>query len=321
MFPARRLRRLRIHPNVRRLVAEARVPTDILVYPVVVDEALTKPQEVPSLPGFFRWPLKTVGKEVAALEDLGLPAVLLFGVPRAKDEGGSAAYAKDGIVPRAIRAIHDVSDVAVVADLCLCGYTSHGHCGVLEGRRILNDKTLDLYGKVAVAQALAGADVIAPSGMMDGQVAAIRRALDAAGCEETPILAYSAKYASSLFAPFREAADSAPQFGDRRSHQMDPRAARQAVEDARLDVEEGADMVMVKPALPYLDVVRTLRDRLDVPVGAFQVSGEYAMIKAAAAKGWLDEAAVVEECLLAIRRAGADFVVTYFAKSFAAGRS
>jgi len=287
------------------------------VYPIFVDERTKAPQPIAAMPGIHRQSLRTVAKDAGEVADLGIPAIILFGIPREKDEGGSGAYAKDGAVQEAIRRIKEVADVAVIADLCLCEYTSHGHCGLLRGARIDNDRTLEAYGKIAVSQALAGADMVAPSGMMDGQVAAIRRALDEAGFEELPILSYAVKYASAFYGPFREAAEGAPKFGDRRSHQMDSGSAVQALREARLDLAEGADVLMVKPAMPYLDILATLRREVEAPLAAFQVSGEYSALKAAAANGWLDEEAAVLESLTAIKRAGADFVLTYFAKEYA----
>lgn len=318
MFPATRMRRLRAHPKVRELVRGTRVTPGDLVYPIFVDERLRVPQPVESMPGIHRQSLRTVAKEAGEAADLGIPAIILFGIPKEKDEAGTGAFAKDGVVQQGIRRIKEVTDLAAIADLCLCEYTSHGHCGLLRGARIDNDRTLEAYGKIAVSQALAGADMVAPSGMMDGQVAAIRRALDEAGFEELPILSYAVKYASAFYGPFREAAEGAPKFGDRRSHQMDPGSAVQALREARLDLAEGADILMVKPAMPYLDILATLRREVDVPLAAFQVSGEYAALRAAAANGWLDEEATVLESLTAIRRAGADFVLTYFAKDYAA---
>jgi porphobilinogen synthase len=311
------MRRLRGHPKIRELVQETRLSPKDLVCPIFVDARAKAPQAISSMPGIHRQSQRTVAKEAGEVADVGIPAVVLFGIPRDKDEGGSGAFAKDGVVQEAIRRIKEVSDVAVIADLCLCEYTSHGHCGLLRGAIIDNDRTLESYGKIAVSQALAGADMVAPSGMMDGHVAAIRRALDEAGFEELPILSYAVKYASAFYGPFREAAEGAPKFGDRRSHQMDPGSAAQALREARLDLSEGADVLMVKPAMPYLDILATLRREVDAPLAAFQVSGEYAALKAAAANGWLDEEAAVLESLTAIKRAGADFVLTYFAKEYA----
>ncbi len=317
MYPAARMRRLRGHPRVRELVRETRLSPKDLVYPIVVDERLKAQESIRSLPGVHRQSVRTVADEAAAVADLRIPAVILFGIPREKDEDGSGAFAKDGVIQEAIRRIKEGTDLAVIADLCLCEYTSHGHCGLLRGAHIDNDQTLDVYGRIAVSQALAGSDMIAPSGMMDGQVAAIRKELDETGFEELPILSYAVKYASAFYGPFREAAEGAPKFGDRKGHQMDPGTAVQALREARLDLAEGADILMVKPAMPYLDILATLRREMDVPLAAFQVSGEYAALKAAAENGWVDEEQVVLESLTAIKRAGADFILTYFAKEYA----
>ncbi len=311
------MRRLRINPRIRHLVQEERLSPADLVQPLFVDESLRRPAEITSMPGVMRWDLEGLGKEVGRLADLGIPAVILFGIPSMKDEVGSAAYDAGGIVQRAIARVKETTDLAVIADVCLDEYTSHGHCGVLRGDTIDNDATLDLYARTAVTQVRSGADMVAPSGMMDGQVAAIRRALDGEGFQELPILAYTAKYASSLYGPFREAADSKPAFGDRRSHQMDIATRHQAMEEARLDLEEGADILMVKPALPYLDVLLALRQAFHVPLAAYQVSGEYSMLKAAALKGWIDEASVLREQMVAIKRAGADFIMSYGAAELA----
>ena len=317
MYPATRMRRLRGHPRVRELVRETRLSPKDLVYPIVVDERLKARESIRSLPGVHRQSVRTVADEAAAVEDLRIPAVILFGIPKEKDEDGSGAFAKDGVIQEAIRRIKEITDLAVIADLCLCEYTSHGHCGLLRGAHIDNDQTLDVYGRIAVSQALAGSDMIAPSGMMDGQVAAIRKELDETGFKELPILSYAVKYASAFYGPFREAAEGAPKFGDRKGHQMDPGTAVQALREARLDLAEGADILMVKPAMPYLDILATLRREMDVPLAAFQVSGEYAALKAAAENGWVDEEQVVLESLTAIKRAGADFILTYFAKEYA----
>jgi porphobilinogen synthase len=317
MYPAVRMRRLRANPRIRDLVRGTRLSPKDLVYPIFVDERAKVPQPIAAMPGIHRQSLRTVAKDAGEVADLGIPAVLLFGIPAEKDETGAGAFAKDGVVQEAIRRVKEVTDVAVIADLCLCEYTSHGHCGLLRGARIDNDRTLEAYARIAVSQALAGADMIAPSGMMDGQVAAIRKALDEAGFEELPILSYAVKFASAFYGPFREAAEGAPKFGDRRSHQMDPGSPVQALREARLDLAEGADILMVKPAMPYLDILASLRRDIDVPLAAFQVSGEYAALKAAAANGWLNEEQTVLESLTAIRRAGADFILTYFAKDYA----
>ena len=318
MFPAARMRRLRAHAKIRELVRGTRLSPKDLVYPLFVDARAKAPQAIASMPGIHRQSLRTVATEAGEAADLGIPAIILFGLPEEKDETGAGAFAKDGVVQQGIRLIKEVTDLAVIADLCLCEYTSHGHCGLLQGARIDNDRTLEAYGKIAVSQALAGADMVAPSGMMDGQVAAIRRALDAAGFEELPILSYAVKYESAFYGPFREAAEGAPKSGDRRNHQMDPGSAVQALREAQLDLAEGADALMVKPAMLYLDILATLRRELNVPLAAFQVSGEYAAVKAAAANGWLDEEQAVLESLIAVKRAGADFILSYFAKEYAA---
>jgi porphobilinogen synthase len=314
-FPQRRLRRLRRTPALRRLVAETRVTVDDLIVPLFVREGADAPREISSLPGVMQHTRDSLRKEVHELADMGVPAVILFGLPLAKDAEGSQAWNPDCIVQVALRDLRaDMGDdVVLMADLCLDEYTDHGHCGVLDAEgRVDNDATIDLYAQVAVAQAEAGADVVAPSGMMDGQVAAIRDALDDEGFAQVPILAYGAKYASALYGPFREAVDvTIAGGGDRKAYQQDPRNAREALEEIRADLAEGADMVMVKPALAYLDVLATVRAEVDVPLAAYQVSGEYAMVKAAAERGWLDGPAVMLEHLTAIRRAGADMILTY----------
>jgi porphobilinogen synthase len=314
-FPQRRLRRLRRTPALRRLVAETRVTVDDLIVPLFVREGADAPREISSLPGVMQHTRESLRKEVHELADMGVPAVILFGLPLAKDAEGSQAWDPDGIVQVALRDLRaDMGDdVVLMADLCLDEYTDHGHCGVLDADgRVDNDATIDLYAQVAVAQAEAGADVVAPSGMMDGQVAAIRDALDDEGFAQVPILAYGAKYASALYGPFREAVDvTIAGGGDRKAYQQDPRNAREALEEIRADLAEGADMVMVKPALAYLDVLATVRAEVDVPLAAYHVSGEYAMVKAAAERGWLDGPAVMLEHLTAIRRAGADMILTY----------
>jgi len=318
-FPQTRLRRLRRTPVLRDLVRETRVSAGDLVLPLFVEEGLEDRAPIAAMPGVDRLGLREVVAEAGEAAALGLPAVLLFGIPAEKDEQGSGAWDDEGVVQLATRAIKDAHpDLLVIADLCLCEYTSHGHCGLLRGDgSVDNDASVELLARTAVSQARAGADVIAPSDMMDGRVGAIRAALDDDGLSDTPILAYSAKFASAFYGPFREAADSTPAFGDRRGYQMDPANGDEALREVRLDVEEGADMVMVKPALPYLDVIRRVKDESRMPVAAYNVSGEYAMVKAAAAAGWLDERAVVLEALTAIRRAGADIVITYHAKDAA----
>ena len=319
-FPERRLRRLRRTPALRRLVAEHRVTVDDLIAPLFVKEGIDAPEPVTSMPGVLQHTQESLRKEVRALCDLGVPGVMLFGVPAHKDARGTGADAPDGVVQIALRNLRDeVGDALVLmVDDCLDEYTDHGHCGVIDAAgEVDNDATLERYASIAVAQAGAGADVIAPSGMMDGQVGAIRAALDETGHAGTPILAYAAKYASALYGPFRDAAECAPQFGDRRGYQMDPANAREALVEVALDVAEGADMVMVKPALAYLDVIAEVRAAFDVPVAAYHVSGEYAMVKAAARLGWIDGEAVALEHLLAIKRAGAEMILTYFAREFA----
>lgn len=319
-FPRTRPRRLRRDANLRRLVAETSLRVEDLVAPLFVKEGLAAPEPVPSMPGVVQHSLASLRSEVRALQELGVPAVILFGIPGRKDPQGRAADAADGIVQQALGALRDeVGDgILLIADTCLDEYTDHGHCGVLRADGTVdNDATLERYGAIAVSQAAAGAAVVAPSGMMDGQVGAIRDALDAAGHDDVAILAYAVKYASALYGPFRDAAECAPRFGDRRGYQMDPANRREAVREVALDLAEGADMVMVKPAGPYLDVLAEVADTSPVPVGAFQVSGEYAMVQAAAGAGWLDGDAVAFETLAGIRRAGADFVCTYFARPVA----
>ncbi len=321
-FPAQRLRRLRRTPALRRLVAETRLGVDDLVAPLFVREGIDAPVPIASLPGIVQHTRESLTKEVRELAELGVPGVVLFGIPAARDATGSAAWDPDGIVQLALHDLRDeVGDrVVLMADLCLDEYTDHGHCGVLDAAgQPDNDLTLDLYARIAVAQATAGADVVAPSGMMDGQVAAIRTALDGAGLPSTAILAYAAKYASALYGPFRHAVDVAITGGegDRRSYQQDPRNAREALAEVAADVAEGADMVMVKPALAYLDVIAAVRAAVDVPVAAYSVSGEYAMLKAAAERGWIDGAATALELTLAVKRAGADVILTYLARELA----
>jgi porphobilinogen synthase len=317
-FPQRRLRRLRRTPALRRLVAETRLSVDDLIVPLFVREGIDHPHEISSLPGVFQHTRESLRKEVHELADMGVPAVILFGVPAHKDAEGSGAWDPDGIVQVALRDLRaDMGDdLVVMADLCLDEYTDHGHCGLVdEHGHVDNDATIDLYAQVAQAQAAAGADVVAPSGMMDGQVAAIRDGLDEDGFTEVAILAYGAKYASALYGPFREAVDvTIAGGGDRKAYQQDPRNGREALEEIRADLAEGADMVMVKPALAYLDVLANVRAEVDVPLAAYHVSGEYAMVKAAAEKGWIDGPAVMLEHLTAIRRAGADMILTYAAR-------
>ncbi len=314
----KRPRRLRTSPAMRGLVRETSLQTGHLVYPLFINEGIKGKKEIPSMPGIFNLSLDDYLKELEQIAALEIPAVLLFGVPLHKDETGSGAYDPQGIVQQALRlGKKHFPEILFVADVCLCEYTSHGHCGVIQDGRILNDETLPLLSRTAVSYAEAGADIIAPSDMMDGRVGAIRKALDEQGFSDTAILAYSAKYASAFYGPFRDAAGSKPAFGDRKAYQMDCANLKEAVKEVELDLEEGADMVMVKPALAYLDVIREISQRVQVPVAAYHVSGEYAMIKAAAANGWIDERAAVLEATTGIRRAGAQIIITYFAKEIA----
>jgi porphobilinogen synthase len=315
-FPATRLRRLRRSGALRSLVRETRLDRADLVYPLFVGPESRANEELPAM---GRFSVDDLSREVEELLGLGLSSVILFGIPGEKDDEGSGAYTSDGIVQRALRSLRErYPDLVLVTDVCLCEYTSHGHCGVIENGEVANDATLELLARTAVSHVEAGADVVAPSDMMDGRVAALRTALDEAGFGETAIVSYAAKYASAFYGPFREAAESAPSFGDRRGYQMDPANVREALRECELDVAEGADALIVKPALPNLDVIRAARERFDLPVAAYNVSGEYAMVKAAAARGWLDERQAATESLTAISRAGADFVVTYWAKELAA---
>ena len=310
-----RPRRLRRTAQLRAMVRETRLDASNLVYPLFVCPGEGVRREVRSMPGVFNLSIDQLVGEAEDARRLGIASVMVFGLPEQKDERGSEAFAEDGITQRAIRELkREVRDLIVIADTCLCEYTSHGHCGVIEKGDVANDPTLELLGQTAVSQAQAGADLVAPSGMIDGMVAAIRNGLDFAGFCDVPILSYAIKYASSFYGPFREAADSAPQFGDRRSYQMDPANVREALHEAELDVEQGADMLMVKPALPFLDVIRAARERFSLPLAAYQVSGEYAQIKAAGQLGWIDEERVMMESLTSIKRAGADVILTYFAK-------
>lgn len=317
-FPIQRPRRLRRNENLRRMVRETRLSVDDLIMPLFVVPGRGVENPVASMPGVAQLSVDRAVEECKTIRDLGIPGVILFGIPEQKDSLGSGAYHDDGIVQRAVQAIKEhVPGLVVITDVCLCEYTDHGHCGVVKGSDVDNDATLDLLVKESLSHVRAGADMVAPSDMMDGRVGAIRRALDAEGFSQTPIMAYSAKYASGFYGPFREAAESTPQFGDRRSYQMDCANTDEALREVALDVEEGADIVMVKPALPYLDVIRRVKERFDVPLAAYSVSGEYAMLKAAARNGWLDEARVVHEALTGIKRAGADVILTYFAKDVA----
>ena len=319
MFPEQRPRRLRKNTAMRRLVRETSLSADNLIYPLFIREGKSIREPIAAMPGIERYSPDTLGPVVKRVASLGIPAVLLFGIPQKKDEFGTAAHKADGVVQQAVKRIKDACpDLLVVTDLCLCEYTSHGHCGILTPKGdVENDETLEVLAKVALSHAKAGADVIAPSDMMDGRVGFIREALDEGGHELLPIMSYSAKYASAFYGPFREAAGSKPAFGDRRSYQMDPANIREAIREVALDVEEGADIIMVKPALPYLDVIRAVSDEFDEPLAAYQVSGEYSMIRAAGANGWLDEKACMLESVTAIRRAGADMIITYFAPEVA----
>ncbi len=317
-FPIHRLRRLRQNAPLRLLVRETRLSVDQLIYPLFVMHGNAGKAEIASMPGQYRLTIPELLKETAETHRLGIPAVILFGIPKLKDEVGSEGYDPDGIVQQAVRAIKDQTpELLVITDVCIDEYTSHGHCGFVKNGKILNDETLDLLVKMALTHAEAGADIVAPSDMMDGRVGAIRMALDESGYEEMPILSYAAKYASCFYAPFRDAADSTPQFGDRKSYQMDPANRLEALREVALDMDEGADMIMVKPALPYLDIIREIRDRIDLPIAAYQVSGEYSMIKATALQGWIDEDRTILESHLCIKRAGADIILSYFAKDVA----
>jgi porphobilinogen synthase len=310
-----RPRRLRRTDAIRSLVRETRLAPENFVLPLFVCPGTGVRREITSMPGVYNLSIDETTKEVSAAYDIGIRSVILFGLPESKDEHASGAYAEDGIVQRAIRSIRQSSpEIIIMADTCLCEYTSHGHCGVVRGQEILNDESLELLARTALSQAAAGADVVAPSAMMDGQVGAIRELLDAEGFQNTAIMAYAVKYASGFYGPFREAAQSAPGFGDRRAYQMDPPNAREAMREAELDYAEGADILMVKPATVYLDVLKMVRERFDVPTAAYHVSGEYALIKAAAQKGWIDEDRVMMETLTSIKRAGADIILTYYAR-------
>jgi porphobilinogen synthase len=318
-FPETRLRRMRKTRGLRGLVRETDLSVDHLVYPLFVTHGSDRREPIEAMPGIERLTISHLEDEAGEIAALGIPAVLLFGIPADKDEAASGAYDPEGIVQLAVRALKQAQpELTVITDVCLCEYMSHGHCGVVrEDGAVNNDVTLELLAKTAISHAESGADAVAPSDMMDGRVGAIRSQLDSEGHSDLPIVAYSAKFASAFYGPFREAADSAPAFGDRRGYQMDPANAREAVREATIDVEEGADVVMVKPALPYLDVIQRVREAVPVPVAAYNVSGEYAMLKAAAAQGWIDERQAVLESLTAIRRAGADMIVTYHAKEAA----
>ena len=318
-FPDYRPRRLRKNTNLRRMVRETTLSVDDLVCPLFVTHGDGVKKPIPSMPGHFQLSVDSLVEETKKIRNLKIPAVILFGIPETKDEEGSGAWVEDGIIQTAVRRIKDdVPDILVITDVCLCEYTSHGHCGVLDGEQVDNDATLELLARTALSHAVAGADMVAPSAMMDGQVLAIRDTLDEEGFSDIPIMAYAAKYASCFYGPFRDAAEGAPQFGDRTSYQMDPPNSREAIREMALDVDEGADIIMVKPALPYLDIIRLAKDEFDLPVAAYNVSGEFAMIKAADAQGWLDGKRAMMESLVSIKRAGADIIITYFAQEAAA---
>ncbi len=317
-FPIYRPRRLRKNENLRRMIRETKLTRDDIIYPLFVTHGRGVRREISSMPGIAQLSIDLAVKEAVEVNQLGIPAVILFGIPKKKDARGSEAYARGGIIQQAIKALKDkVPELVVITDICLCEYTSHGHCGVVKNGEVDNDATLELLAKTALSHAQAGADMVAPSDMMDGRVKIIRETLDQNGFSDLPIMAYAAKHASAFYGPFREAAESTPQFGDRRSYQMDPANAREALREVALDVQEGADIIMVKPALPYLDIIRAVKQEFNLPLAAYNVSGEYAMVKAAAQKGWLDEERVMLEVLTAIKRAGADLILTYFAKEAA----
>lgn len=322
MFPTTRMRRLRRH-KLRKLVAQTVLLPSDLIYPIFVDEGLESRREIPSMPAQHRLPIEEVPREVEECMEMGIGGVILFGIPTHKDELGSSAWGEGDVVQRAVRHIRSElgDDPLVITDVCMCEYTSHGHCGVVRDGEVDNDSTLDYLKRIAVSHARAGADIVAPSGMMDGMVGAIRCGLDEAGYRDVAIMSYAAKYASSMYSPFRDAADSAYAFGDRRSYQMDVRNSDEALREVELDIAEGADIVMVKPALGYLDIVRMVKERFSVPTAAYSVSGEYSMVKAASLRGWMDEKAVVDELLHCIRRAGADIIITYFAKEWVKSRT
>jgi porphobilinogen synthase len=314
----KRPRRLRMNSILRDMIRETSLDVGDLIYPLFVVPGDNIKEEIDSMPGVYHFSIDLLIEEVKEVRDVGIPAILLFGVPSYKDELGSEAYSEEGIVQKAVREIKEkVPEIVVITDVCMCGYTIHGHCGIVENGQVLNDKTVDYIAKIALSHVEAGADIVAPSDMMDGRVAAIRKLLDSKGFVNTPIMAYSAKYASSFYGPFREAANSFPQFGDRKSYQMDYGNSNEALREIALDIEEGADIVMVKPALSYLDIIRRVKDNFNIPIAAYNVSGEYSMVKAAAKMGWIDEKSVVLEILTSIKRAGADMIITYFAKDVA----
>lgn len=318
VYPEKRLRRLRYNSTVRDMIRETVLTKKDLIYPLFAVPGNGIKKEVKSMPGVFQMSIDVLVQECKEVETLGIPSVILFGIPEHKDEIGSGAYDSNGIIQKAVRAIKkETKKLVVITDVCLCEYTSHGHCGVLEGERILNDETVEVLVKEAISHAEAGADIIAPSDMMDGRISAIRKALDAKGFYEIPIMSYAVKYASGFYGPFRDAAESTPAFGDRRSHQMDVANANEAMREAESDIEEGADIIMVKPAGAYLDIIYRVKEKFQMPTAAYQVSGEYAMIKAAGRNNWIDEQRVMIESMIAIKRAGADMILTYFAKDVA----
>ncbi len=317
MFPKRRMRRLRLE-RIRPLIRETTLSVNDLIMPFFVDETIKKPVEISSMPGQYRYPVEQISDEVGNCLETGLKAFILFGIPSSKDDIGSSAFDEDGVIQRAVKSIKaDHPDAVVITDVCLCEYTSHGHCGIVENESVLNDPTLEILGKTAVSHARAGADIVAPSGMMDGMVEAIRTSLDEEGYENVLIMSYAAKYASAFYGPFRDAADSGFSFGDRMGYQMDPPNSDEALREVELDIIEGADIIMVKPALSYLDIIIKVKSEFGMPTAAYNVSGEYAMVKAAAIQGWLKEEEIVNEMLISIKRAGADLILTYFAKDVA----
>ncbi|MEE8401284.1 MAG: porphobilinogen synthase [Candidatus Hydrothermarchaeaceae archaeon] len=319
MFPKKRMRRLRRTEKIRAMLKETKISKNDLIYPIFINEGARKREEIKSMPNQFRLPLGEVRKEALEIVSLGIPAVILFGLPKKKDATGSQAHDSRGIIQRAIGEIKDEvgDDLVVITDVCICEYTDHGHCGIIENEKILNDPSIELFAKQALSHASAGADIVAPSDMMDGRVMAIRDMLDTEGFTDTIIMSYAAKFASSFYGPFREAADSVPSFGDRKSYQMDPANANEALQEVYLDIEEGADILMIKPALPYLDLIYRVKQKFALPTAAYNVSGEYSMVKAAASKGYIEEKGVVMEILTSIKRAGADLIITYHAKDVA----
>jgi porphobilinogen synthase len=317
-FPNYRARRVRKNDQIRRMVRETRLSVDNLIYPMFVIHGKNVRNEIPSMPGNYQLSVDNLVREARSVHKLGIPAVILFGIPESKDPLGSGAYDEHGIIQTAIKALKDkIPELIVITDVCLCEYTDHGHCGIVENGQVLNDATLDLLAREALSHAVAGADMVAPSDMMDGRIGVIRDTLDEEGFDQIPIMSYAVKYASGFYGPFRDAAESTPEFGDRASYQMDPPNSREAMREAELDVAEGADILMVKPALPYLDIIYRVKEEFDLPVAAYNVSGEFSMIKAAAKQGWLDEKRTMMESLTAIKRAGADMILTYWAKEAA----